>query len=145
VAEPPPARAVAVANQELLVLEQVKYLEIGLGDQREVGDLERGAGEHGGLADQVPRRVDEVIDPGGDHGLDGGRKELLGERVGVGGQVRVDVPQHAEELHDEEGVAAGMHCHPLCGGLVDALAGLARERDRILGRHRVEVEVERVP
>ncbi len=144
-AEAPLTGPLGVVHQQLLVLEHLERLLVGLGDQRELGHVEGGAREHGGRPDEVPGRGRKVVDPRGDDGLDGGGQQPLGERVRVRGEVVIGVPEHPRGLHDEERVAARVAGDPFRRRQVQVLAGLLRELRRVVEGHRLEVQGERVP
>ena len=82
-----------------------------------------------------------MVDPLGDHGLHGRRQERRRRKPRLLGG---PVPEHPGRLDDEERVAPGVPRDPVGRCLVEAFAGLAGELERLVERHRLQVQVQRV-
>ena len=143
VAEPPHPGALLIMDEELLVLQERERTLVRLGDRGQLGDVERGAREDRGLADQLASRRRQVVDARRDDGLDGGRQARARAQPGAG-RLDAGLHQHPGRLHDEERVAAGVLRDAPRGVGLQPLASLQGKLGRFLQRQRLQVQVERV-
>ena len=98
---------IVVAHEQLVVLGLVEQLLAGLGDQRQLVEIELTTWEDRRPAHQLARGRRELVDAGRDHGLHGRREQPPARSRTRRRQVPLLAPQHAHDLHDEERVPAG--------------------------------------